>query len=37
MKLVRLRMKGLTPTYDVVAGAVLPLSPLRVGRYKITK
>jgi hypothetical protein len=37
MKLVRLRMKGLTPTYDVVAGAVLPLSPSRVGRYKITK
>ena len=37
MKLVRLRMKGLTPTYDVVAGAVSPLSPSRVGRYKITK
>jgi hypothetical protein len=36
-KLVRLRMKGLTLTYDVVAGAVSPLLPSRVGRYKTTK
>jgi hypothetical protein len=36
-KLVRLRMKELTPTYDVVAASVLSLSPSRIGRYKITK
>jgi hypothetical protein len=30
-KLVRLRMKELTPTYDVVAAAVSSLSPPRVG------
>jgi hypothetical protein len=37
MTLVRLRMRGLTPTYDVVAAAVLPPLPSCVGRYKIIK
>ena len=38
-KLVCLHMRGLTPTYDVVAAAaaVLSPSPSRVGRYIITK
>jgi hypothetical protein len=37
MKLVRLRMRGLTPTYDVVIAVVLSLSPLRIGQYKVIK
>ncbi len=37
MKLVCLRMRDLTPTYDVVAAVVLLPSPLRVGQYKNNK
>jgi hypothetical protein len=37
MKLVRLRMRDLTPTYDVVASVVLLPSPSRVGQYKNNK
>ncbi len=35
MKLVHLRMRGSTPTYDVVAAAVLLLLPLRVEQYDL--
>jgi hypothetical protein len=35
MKLVHLRMTGLTPTYDFVIAVVLSPLPLHVGRYKI--
>jgi hypothetical protein len=37
MTLVRLRMRGLTPTYDVVAATVSPPLPSCVGQYKIIK
>ena len=36
-KLVRLHMRGLTSTYDVVAAAILSPSPSRVGQYTITQ
>ena len=37
MKLVRLRMRDLTPTYDVVAAFVLSPSQSRFSRYKTIK
>jgi hypothetical protein len=37
MKLMRLRMRGLTTTYDVVVAVVLLLLPLRAIGYKIIK